>query len=40
MNLLKEHVYKVCKAVSKYLKYLDSQVPRTAETQNNRLIET
>ena len=38
MNLLKEHVYAVCEAVSKYLEYLDNQVTRTAEAQNNRLI--
>ena len=38
MNLLKEHVYAVCETVSKYLEYLDNQVTRTAEAQNNRLI--
>ena len=40
MNLLKEHVYAVTEAVSKYLGYLDNQVTRTTEVQNNRLIET
>ena len=39
MNLLKEHVYKVCEAASKYLEYLDNQVIRPTEAQNNRLIE-
>ena len=39
MNLLKEHVYTVCKAASNYLEYLDNQVTRPTETQNNRLIE-
>ena len=36
MNLLKEHVYAVSEAVSKYLEYLDNQVTRTTEAQNNR----
>ena len=39
MNLLKEHVYAVSKAVSEYLEYLGNQVTRTTEVQNNRLIE-
>ena len=39
MNLLKEHVYAVCEAVSKYLEYLDNQVTRTTSAQSNRLIE-
>ena len=39
MNLLKEHVHAVCEAVSKYLDYLDNQVTRTTEAQNNGLIE-
>ena len=39
MNLLKEHVYTVSAAVSKYLECLDNQVTRTTEAQNNRLIE-
>ena len=26
MNLLKEHVYALCEAVTKYLEYLDNQV--------------
>ena len=39
MNLLKEHLYTVCEAVSKYLEYLDDQLTRTTEAQNNRLIE-
>ena len=39
MNLLKEHIYTAYEAVSKYLEYLDNQVTRTTETQNNRLIE-
>ena len=38
INLLKEHVYRVCEAASKYLKYLDNQVTKTTEA-NNRLIE-
>ena len=38
MNLLKEHVYAVCEAVSKYLEYLDNQVTRTTEAPNNRLL--
>ena len=37
MNLLKEHVYTVCEAVSKYLQHLDNQVTRTTEAQSNRL---
>ena len=39
INLLKEHVYAVCDAVSKYLEHLDNQVTRPTEGQNNRLIE-
>ena len=31
MNLLKEHVYAVCEAVSKYLECLENQVTRTTE---------
>ena len=38
MNLLKEHVHEVCEAVSKYLEYLDNQVSRTTEAQNNKLL--
>ena len=38
MNILKEHVYAVWKAVSNYLEYLDNEVSRTTEAQNNRLI--
>ena len=34
MNLLKEHVYAVCEAVSKYLEYLGNQVTTTAESQH------
>ena len=34
MNLLKEHVYAICEAVSKYLKCLGNQVTRTTEAQN------
>ena len=39
MNLLKEHVYTVCQVISKCLEYLDKQVTRTTEAQNNGLIE-
>ena len=39
MNLLKGYVHAVSKGVSKYLEYLDNQVTRTTEVQNNRLIE-
>ena len=39
MNLLKGYVHTVSKGVSKYLEYLDNQVTRTTEVQNNRLIE-
>ena len=39
MSLLKEHAYTVCEAVSKHLEYLDNQVTRTTEAQNNTLIE-
>ena len=34
MNLLKEHVYAICEAVSKYLECLGNQVTRTTEAQN------
>ena len=34
MNLPKEHINTVCKAVSKYLEYIGNQVTRTSEAQN------
>ena len=34
VNLLKEHVYGICEAVSKYLECLGNQVTRTTEAQN------
>ena len=33
MNLLKEHVYALCEASSKYFEYLDNQVSRTTEAK-------